>query len=156
MKYMFYRCQSLKELDIDSFATPKLTSASNMFNKTLKLEVLKMTNFDFSSLTTSSSMSYMFYQMPFLKELHLGEKGHTASASLYPSNFFLASSNAAGVRTASSSGKLDIYCTKTDADWLSKNDMRWINSGYSGKKAIPVTFYDYLTKEVIPVTWRAN
>lgn len=155
-KYMFCRCKSLKELNIDSFTCPKVTSTSYMFSTMDSIEVISMKNFSFKSITTSDNMQYMFYNEPNLKEIYFGADACPTGGSLTPSSFFLSKANAMGFRTASNTGKLDIWCSSTTAKWLVKTNLRWINSGYSGQTKIPVTFHDYQTGAAIKVTWAAN
>jgi len=153
--YMFYGCTGIKNMNICHFKSPKLISAAQMFRYMRALETLDISGMDLSILDDSSYAGYMFEVMPALKELRLGEKGYNTT-SFTPANFFLAKAQKKGVRTASNSGSLKIYCTKAAANWLSKTNLRWINSGYSGQTAIPVKFYDYQTGAEMSVTWAAN
>ncbi len=155
-KYMFCRCRSLKELNIDNFTCPKVTSTSYMFSTMDSIEVISMKNFNFKSITSSDNMSYMFYNEPNLKELYFGADACPTGGKLTPSSFFLSKANAKGFRTASNTGKLDIWCSSTTATWLAKTNLRWINSGYNGQTKIPVTFHDYKTGATIKVTWASN
>ena len=53
-------------------------------------------------------------------------------------------------------GGVNFITTQEIADWLATTNLRWINSGYSGRKAIPVTFIDNVTGDKLTVTWAAN
>ncbi|MBQ7575775.1 MAG: BspA family leucine-rich repeat surface protein [Bacteroidales bacterium] len=152
---MFNRCKSLKELDIRHMSFPSATLQTYMFYQMASLEVLHIEGMDCSRWDDAADRIHMFRQIPNLKEIYFGEKGYNP-AGLKPSYFFSATDDKEGARTASSSGSLTIHCTQAGAEWLSKTNLRWINSGYSGQKAVPVKFVDYKTGAEIKVTWGAN
>ncbi|MBO4571379.1 MAG: BspA family leucine-rich repeat surface protein [Bacteroidales bacterium] len=152
---MFNRCRALKELDLShmSFASAELQTY--MFYQMSSLEVLHLESMDCSRWTDMANKIHMFRQIPNLKDLYLGEKGYNTD-SFKPSYFFSATDDKAGARTSSLSGSLTIHCTQKGADWLSKTNLRWINSGYSGMAPVPVKFVDYKTGAELTVTWPAN
>jgi len=152
---MFNRCKAIKELDIRQMSFPSTTLMTYMFYQMLSLEVLHMDGMDFSRWTSDANQTYMFNYIPKLKELYLGEKGYNKT-SYAISYFFCSNTQAKGIRTASESGSLTIHCSQAGADWLSKTNLRWINSGYKDKTPIPVKFLDYKTAEELTTTWGAN
>ena len=58
MDHMFYRCFSLKELDLSKFNTDKVTNMSWMFYKCSSLTSLDLSNFNTSNV---KYMNHMFY-----------------------------------------------------------------------------------------------
>ena len=56
MSSMFYRCQSLTELDVSHFDTSKVTNMSSMFYRCQSLTKLDVTNFNTDKVTSMSSM----------------------------------------------------------------------------------------------------
>ncbi len=152
---MFNRCKSIKELDIRHMTFPSTTLMTYMFYQMEKLEVLHIEGMDFSRWTNTANQTYMFNYIPNLKEIYFGEKGYNEE-TYRPDYIFCANTQAKGTRTASNSKALTIHCSQKGADWLSKTNLRWINSGYNGKNPIPVTFVDYQTGAELSVTWGAN
>ncbi len=152
---MFNRCRAIKELDLSHMTFASANLQTYMFFQMSNLEVLHIESMDCSRWTNVDNRVHMFRQIPNLRELYLGEKGYNTTA-YKPSYFFAATDDKEGARTASTSGSLTIHCTQRGADWLSKTNLRWINSGYSGQKAVPVKFVDYKTGAEIKVTWGAN
>jgi len=61
MKYMFFECFSLEELDISNFNTSHVTDMSYMFSKCLKLKKLNISYFITDSLLYKD---YMLAQCP--------------------------------------------------------------------------------------------
>ena len=55
---MFYRCSSLKELNLNNFNTDNVTNMSYMFFNCSSLKELDLNNFNTNNVT---SMSGMFY-----------------------------------------------------------------------------------------------
>ena len=152
---MFNRCKSIKDLDIRHMSFPKTGRMTYMFYQMEALETLHIEGMDCSRWTVADNQVHMFRYLPRLKEVFFGEKGYNTT-SFKPGNFWTPSNDARGVRTASLSGALTIHCCEAAAAWLSATNLRWVNSGYKGQTAVPVTFVDYLTGEVIPVSWPAN
>lgn len=152
---MFNRCKSIKELNISHMTFPSTTLMTYMFYQMESLEVLHIEGIDFSRWTNSASQNYMFNFIPNLKEIYFGEKGYN-ELTYRPEYIFCANDQAVGKRTASKSGSLTIHCSQQGADWLSKTNLRWINSGYKNQTAIPVKFVDYQTGAELKVTWGAN
>ncbi|MBO4571545.1 MAG: BspA family leucine-rich repeat surface protein [Bacteroidales bacterium] len=148
---MFNRCESIEELDADSFNTGKGELMTYVFYKMTKLRRLSIRNFDVNR--PSVNIIYMFSNCPNLSEIYLGE-GFLQDTT--PSSFFLAQTEGTGVRTASLSKKLTIYCNKATADWLARTNLRWIHSGYNGKTPIEVVFIDNSTGETLSPKWAAN
>lgn len=58
MKYMFYECQSLQELDFSNFLTSSVTSMAYMFSQCSSLTALDLSAFNTSQVT---DMTQMFY-----------------------------------------------------------------------------------------------
>ena len=56
MKYMFFSCQSLTDLDVSNFNTSNVTSMYSMFNWCSSLTSLNVSNFDTSNVTDMYSM----------------------------------------------------------------------------------------------------
>ena len=152
---MFNRCKAIKELDISHMTFPSTTRMNYMFYQMEKLEVLHIEGMDFSRWTDAANQIYMFNYIPNLKEIYFGEKCYN-EPTYRPEYIFCANTQAKGTRTASRSETLTIHCTQQGADWLSQTNLRWINSGYNGKAAIPVTFLDCKTGAELSVTWAAN
>ncbi len=153
---MFHGCSSLKSVDVSTFSTENIVDMRYMFYQMSSCETIDVSSFDITRLATERSMDYMFRELPKLKEIRFGAKGEH-SVPFRPSYFFCASDDTFSVRTSSSPKKLTIYCTKLAASWLADTQLRWINSGYSGKTKIPVTFIDY--KDGVTVykpTWAGN
>ncbi len=151
MNHMFYGCINLKSLDLTSFSTSNVLSMKSMFNGCSALEELDISSFNVTVLNPNAD--YMFYQLKSLKVLRLGG---TFLINDTPSYFTAASDNSFSVRTGSVNGSITIYCNQAVADWISVTNFRWINSGYNGQKAIPVTFIDFETGEKIQVNWASN
>lgn len=81
MNSMFYHLQNMKELDLSSFDTSKVTDMAYMFQST-KLTKINLSSFDTSKVT---NMKWMFYQSNALKELDilvLGNKNNIKDAKL--------------------------------------------------------------------------
>ena len=152
---MFNRCKSIKELDIRHMTFPSTTLMTYMFYQMESLEVLHIEGMDFSRWTSYANQNYMFNFIPCLKEIYFGEKGYN-ELNYRPEYIFCANDQPAGKRTASKSGSLTIHCSQKGADWLSRTNLRWINSGYKNNTPIPVKFVDYQTGAELSVTWAAN
>ena len=58
MKYMFYGCSSLRELNISNFNTNNVDNMSYMFFRCSSLEELDLSNFNFNNVY---DVDYMFY-----------------------------------------------------------------------------------------------
>ena len=154
MRSLFNHCTSLKEIDLSNFNTANCNKATYMFYYASSLEKLDLSSFTVNQLT-ASNMTYFFYGLSSLKELRLG-KGFYSSDKEAPGSYFCDSSMANEERTGYKAGKLTIYCDQATADWLARTNLRWINSGYNKKKAIPVTFIDSETGKTLTVKWAAN
>ena len=68
MSYMFYGCNSLKELHLDKFNTEKVTDMSWMFSECSSLTEINLDKFNTEKVT---DMSWMFSICSSLKELNL-------------------------------------------------------------------------------------
>ena len=68
MKYMFSECSSLKELDLKNFDTTNVTNMYSMFSGCSRLENLNLNNFNTSKVT---DMYSMFNRCSSLKKLYL-------------------------------------------------------------------------------------
>ena len=68
MRYMFYECSRLKELNLSSFNTNQVTDMSYMFRGCSGLNELNLSSFNNNQV---EYMSYMFYGCSGLKELNL-------------------------------------------------------------------------------------
>ena len=68
MRRMFYRCFSLKSLDLSSFNTAKVTNMSEMFYRCSALTSLDLSSFNTAKVT---NMSEMFYDCSALTSLNL-------------------------------------------------------------------------------------
>ena len=66
MKYLFYGCSSLKELDLSNFNTDNVTDMSFMFYNCSSLKRLNISNFNIEKVTV---LSYMFYECSSLKDI---------------------------------------------------------------------------------------
>ena len=65
---MFYRCNSIKELDFTSANTNKLTMLQNVFNSCTSLEKINLTNLDTSNIIDTQNL---FLDCRSLKEIDL-------------------------------------------------------------------------------------
>ena len=133
--FMFYRCLVLKDVDLSGLNTEAATSMSNMFHGCKKLKNLDLSNFDTSGIANADSMKYMFYKMPALNTLTLGENFKRGVA---PGNFFFGNTLSGSEQTAgkSSDGFLHIRCTEATGQWLIKTNLRLAhptNSTYTTK-----------------------
>ena len=151
MRSMFNSCESLTSLDLKNFNVIACTRMSYMFYHCYAMQTLDVSSFDLTVM--SPNCDYMFCRMYNLKDLYLGS---TFILTSLPSYFVTASGDATSVRTGNKSGGVTIYCNDTTAEFIATTNWRWIQSGYSGQKAIPVTFRDIETNEIITVTWAAN
>ncbi len=68
MKYMFYKCDSLENIDISSFDTKNVKNMSNMFGFCSKLRTADLSTLDTSSV---SDISNLFYYCTSLEEVNL-------------------------------------------------------------------------------------
>ena len=151
---LFNHCMSLKSIDLSNFDTSNALSVTYMFQYANSLERLDISSFTVSQLE-AAKLNYMFYNMPNLKELVIGDNFVPKDNAL-PTNFFASTSLDFMNRAGSANRALTIYTTQKSADWLVKTNLRWINSGYSGKTKIPVTFIDINTGNKLTVKWAAN
>jgi len=161
---LFFGCSSLKALDCSTFNVRKATSLRAMFAYCSAIDTLNINNLETYSMTDGS---YMFYNCTSLRKLYAAGLyslnlsqdcsgmffGDVNLGMIYfGANFYGAtfdeSCNLAcdtdtpfSQRLASAAGKLDIYCARSVATALAKTSLRWINSGFEGAKAIPVTFF---------------
>ena len=78
MKYMFYGCSSLTELDVSGFNTAKVTDMSLMFGNCSSLKMLNLGNFNTSNVT---NMSYMFLNCSHLTTIYAGDGWSTAAVT---------------------------------------------------------------------------
>ena len=58
MSLMFYKCSSLKELNLNNFITNNVTNMNGMFHGCSSLKELNLNNFNNNNVT---DMRYMFY-----------------------------------------------------------------------------------------------
>ena len=128
MTYMFYYCASLEELDISTL--------------------------DLSSVP-GANLTYHFYYTPSLTTIRTGSK-YIPSDKAAPSSYCTGSSQVQAHRMGTKAGKVTFYTTQEVADWLAITNLRWVNSGYSGRRGIPVHFIDNATGGELSVTWAAN
>lgn len=152
---MFQYCKSLKSIDITGWDTSKCVSFNYMFYTCSNLSTLDLSGMSLASAPDKSSLTYMFGRIPYLQEMLLGPD-FVMTPSATPSAFFLASSDAVGVRTASLADKLVIRCTPATANWMCRTNLRWIKSGYKIGAPKDVEFYDSTTGEPITVIWGAD
>jgi len=68
MSYMFWGCSGLKEINLTSFKTDKVTNMSYMFSRCSELQKINLKSFKFDSET---NMWHMFYECSGLKEINL-------------------------------------------------------------------------------------
>lgn len=151
MDYMFSSCSALKNLDLTNFNTISVVTMSHMFYHCSGLEVLDLSSFNVTA--ASPTATYYFCGTTHLKTLKLGD---VFILNEKPSYFACASGDSFSSRVASTVGKLTIECGQAVAEYIAGTNFRWINSGYNGAKAIPITFIDWKTGEKISVTWAAN
>ena len=71
MRWMFYGCSSLENLDILNFNTANVTTMYAMFYGCNKLKELDLSSFDTSNVT---DMSYMFNRASSLEKIYASEK----------------------------------------------------------------------------------
>ena len=71
MKYMFYGCSSLEELDLKNFNTTSVTEMRNMFSGCSSLKKLDLNNFDTTKVL--NNMNKMFYNCNNLTDLKFGD-----------------------------------------------------------------------------------
>lgn len=151
---LFWHCHELKTVNVKGFDTSKATDMRSFFNRCDALKSVDVSTFTGTHITDASSCNYFFYDDKSLEEIIAGDKfmfGNTGGSS-----FFCQSSTAYSSRPGYESKGLTIICSQKVADWFATTNLRWINSGYSGKTKIPVTFKDYVTGETLTVTWAAN
>ena len=140
VSYMFYQCHKLSSITFGSgFTCNAVTSFSYMFRSCIALTSLSLQYFDTKAAT---GMDYMFYNMPKLNTLTLGEDFN--SPTLAPSGFFFGKDLTSSQQTAatSSDGFLNIRCTEETGQWLIKTNLRLAhptNSTYTTK--IDTRFY---------------
>jgi len=151
MDYMFSSCSGFKELDLTPFNTISVATMTHMFYHCANIETLDISSFNVTAC--SPIATYYFCGMHHLKTLKLGD---VFILNENPSYFACASGDSFNSRIGNSHGYLTIECDQAVANYIAGTNMRWINSGYSGVKAIPVTFKDWKTGETIEVTWAAN
>lgn len=149
---MFNRCKSITDLDIRHMSFPRTGRMTYMFYQMEHLETLHIDGMDCSRWNNADNQIHMFRYIPRLKKVWFGAKGYN-SPSFKPGNFWTPSNDKSGVRTASLSGSLTIYCSEAAATWLKETNLRWINSGYKGQTAIPVKFVNYQTGVEFSVAW---
>ena len=89
MRSMFFRCSSLKELDLKNFNTKKVTNMYSMFYGCSSLEKLDLNNFD---TTNVMIMTYMFCECKSLEKLKFGENFNTTNVTNMSYMFALCSS----------------------------------------------------------------
>ena len=153
MSSCFSHCSNLKNLNLSGFHTTNLVRMTYTFYYCTSLEKLDISTFDTCSIN-ADSFSYCFNTTPTLTELRLGSK-FLPSDGGRPSYFFTQSGQDQNERCGSMSG-LNIYCSQEVANWLATTNLRWIQSGYKNKAAIPVKFIDSGTGSQINVEWSAN
>jgi surface protein len=151
MRSMFNDCERLTSLDLRNFDVTSVTRMSYMFYHCYAMETLDLSSFNLTVL--SPNCDYFFCRMYNLKELYLGD---TFILNTTPNYYVLSSSDGFSTRTGNKPGAVTIYCNDATAEFIAITNWRWINSGYNGQKAIPVTFRDYETHEIFTVTWAAN
>ncbi len=151
MDSMFFNCNALQTLDVSSFATSNVFDMNSMFRNCYVLEELDLSSFNLTIVNPGAD--YMFCQLRALKTLKLGDSFILINGPQY---FACSSMDARSTRTSSVPGKLTIVCNQTIADWISITTFRWLNSGYSGAGAIPITFQDEDTGKILKVTWANN
>lgn len=154
MRSLFNHCGSITELDLRSFKTEQCTIMTYMFYYCSSLEELDISTFDLSNVP-GANLTYHFYYTPSLTTIRTGAK-YIPSDKAAPSSYCTGSSQVQANRMGNNAGKVTFYTTKEVADWLAITNLRWVNSGYSGRKAIPVSFIDNVTGDKISVTWAAN
>lgn len=151
MASMFHNCNALKSLNVSSFATSNVYDMTSMFRNLYVLEDLDISNFNVTVINPTAD--YMFCQLRALKTLKLGD---SFILNYNPGYFACSSLDASNTRIGSVPGKMTIICSQAIADWISSTTFRWINSGYSGAKAIPITFQDAETGATLNVVWASN
>ena len=138
---MFYRCLELREVNLSNLNTEKAASMADMFHGCKKITELDLSNFSTAGVKKADSLAHMFYKMPALNTLTLGEDFIT---NLGPDQFFFGSDLSATEQTAgqSSDKYLNIRCTENTGKWLIKTNLRLAhpkNSTYT--KKIDTKFY---------------
>lgn len=151
MNSLFMNCTSLKTIDLSKFDTTNVTLMINLFRNCSSIEELDLTSFNLT--VNDPKADFIFDQMKSLKTLKLAM---TFVIATKPNSIACNSGEAYAMRTSSIPGFLTIVCPQPVAEWCAVSTFRWLNSGYSGQKAIPVIFKDIDTGEEIPVTWPAN
>ena len=63
MEYMFYHCQQLINLDLQSFDTSNVINMHCLFDGCVSLETLNVNSFDTSSVTNMQQMFYGWYNL---------------------------------------------------------------------------------------------
>ena len=154
MRSLFNHCGSITELDLRNFKTEQCTIMTYMFYYCASLRELDLSSFDLSSVN-GDNLNYHFYYTPNLATIKTGNK-YFPYDKVAPSNYCTGSSQGQSYRMGNNAGGVTFITTQEIADWLATTNLRWINSGYSGRKAIPVTFIDNVTGDKLTVTWAAN
>ncbi len=71
MKYMFYGCQNLKEINMSSFNTNNVVDSTGLFGNCKALVNLNISNFNFKNL---KNMDYMFQGCDNLENIIINEQ----------------------------------------------------------------------------------
>ena len=96
MKYMFFACESLTELDLTNFNTENVTDMASMFSFCSSLEKLKFgENFNTTNVT---NMFYMFYRCSSLVNLELGDNFNTTKVKNKKLMFFECNNLSEGIK----------------------------------------------------------
>lgn len=154
MRSLFNRCFAIKSLDLRSFNTSRCTIMTYMFYYCTSLEELDISSFNLGNVP-ATGLNYHFFATPSLRTIRTGAD-YIPYDGEAPSSYFTGSGTSNTYRTGNNAGGVTFITTQGVADWLAKTNLRWIQSGYNGKRAIPVEFIDQESGEKLNVTWAAN
>ena len=151
---LFWHCHNMKTVNVKGLDTSKATDIRSFFNRCDALKSVDVSSFSGMQITSATYCNYFFYNSRSLEEIIAGDNFMFGCNG--GSNFFCASTSSNTERPGSVSKGITVICSQKVADWFATTNLRWINSGYSGKTKIPVTFKDYVTGEALTVKWAAN
>lgn len=154
MRSLFNHCSSFKKLDLRTFRTEQCTLMTYMFYYCSNLESVDLTSFDLQNVK-GEGLNYMFFSAPALKEVRTSEK-FVPNDAAQPTSFFTNSTTSQSLRTGNLNNGITFYTTQGVADWLATTNLRWIRSGYSGKKGLGIRFIDINKNQGLTVTWAAD
>ena len=149
MSYMFYQCESLKNLDLRGFNTARVTDMKYMFAYSLNLQSVNLSSFNTSNTT---DMSYMFFKNNKLETINLSSfdtsKVTTFSNMFYDCNNVTSIEGAIDTRNATTLQSMFDRCFKLKNINLTKfntskvRNMSYLFSNCNNLESIDVSHFD--------------